>query len=333
VGRRPARPLIEDESKGFEPEGLMRIALIGQAAFGEAVFSRLRAQGEEIVAVSSIAGAAGRPDPLWAAAESAGLRPYPTGDLRKGDVLDAWTATRPDLCVMAFVNHILPSRVLEAPPLGTIQYHPSLLPRHRGRSSINWAIMQGDAETGLTVFWVDKGIDTGPILLQKRVAIGPDDTVGSLYFDHLFPLGVEAMAEAVRLVREGAAPRIKQDDGAATYEPPADDATAAIEWARPAREVYNLIRGSNPQPGAHAALGGLQVRFFDARLAADKHAEAPGTVLAAGETIDVALAGGLLRAMRLQAAGGKKMPATEFAEAHGVTPGARFEDGAAPAQL
>jgi methionyl-tRNA formyltransferase len=310
----------------------MRIALIGQAAFGEAVFTRLREQGEQIVAVSSIEGAPGRPDPLWAAAEAAGLPPFPTGRLKKPEVLEAWSATEPDLCVMAFVNHILPERVLEAPPRGTIQYHPSLLPRHRGRSAINWAIMQGDDVTGITIFWVDRGIDTGPILLQKEVPIGPDDTVGSLYFDRLFPLGVDAMAEAVRLVREDNAPRIAQDESRATYEPPADDSTSAIDWWRPAQDVYNLVRGSNPQPGAHAMFADTQVKFFDARLSLDAPAEGPGTVIAVGDTIDVALAGGTLRVMRLQAAGGKKTTGAEFAEAHAVARGTRFENGVVAAK-
>jgi len=309
----------------------MRIALIGQAAFGEAVFTRLREQGEQIVAVSSIEGAPGRPDPLWAAAEAAGLPPFPTGKLKKPDVLEAWSATRPDLCVMAFVNHILPERVLEAPPLGTIQYHPSLLPRHRGRSAINWAIIQGDDVTGITVFWVDRGIDTGPILLQAEVPIGADDTVGSLYFDRLFPLGVDAMAEAVRLVRAGEAPRIVQDESRATYEPPADETTSAIDWSRPAREVYNLVRGANPQPGAHAMLNGTHVKLFDARISTGTAAAMqPGTVLAVGDAIDIALNGGVLHVMRLQPAGGKKVSAPEFAASHAVTPGVRFKNGVTP---
>lgn len=309
----------------------MRIALIGQAAFGERVFSALRDAGEQIVAVSSVEGAPERPDPLWAAAEAAGIAPISTGTLKKPQVLDAWTATKPDLCVMAFVNHILPERVLESAPLGTIQYHPSLLPRHRGRSSINWAISMGDDVTGLTVFWVDKGVDTGPILLQRETPIGPDDTVGSLYFDKLFPMGVEAMVEAVRLVREGEAPRIEQDESLATYEPPADDSTSAIDWSRPAQDVYNLIRGSNPQPGAHAQLDGVQVRFFEARFDRGAHDASPGTIVGVGESIDVALPGGVLRAMRLQAAGGKKIAAAEFAASHQVRQGMRFENGIAPA--
>src|SRR5512141_2346815 len=201
----------------------MKIALIGQAAFGKAVFDALLAAGEQIVAVSSITGSEERPDPLWAAAGDVGIARFPTGQLKKPDVLDAYAKTAPDLGVMAFVTHILPERVLDLPPHGTIQYHPSLLPRHRGISAMHWAIRQGNERTGLTIFWVDKGIDTGPVLLQREAAIDPDDTVGSLYFDKLFQPGVEALVESVRLVREGAAPRIAQDEALATYEPPADD--------------------------------------------------------------------------------------------------------------
>src|SRR5262245_26495514 len=118
----------------------MRIALIGQAAFGEAVFKRLVEQGEQVVAVSTITGTAERPDPLHAAATSAGVPGFHTGRLKKSDVMDALAATEPDLGVMAFVTHMLPERVLELPRLGTIQYHPSLLPRHRGINAMHWAI-------------------------------------------------------------------------------------------------------------------------------------------------------------------------------------------------
>ncbi len=312
----------------------MRIALIGQAAFGERVFGALRDAGEEIVAVSSVAGTPERPDPLWAAAEAGGVPRFPTGQLKKPDVLAEYAATKPDLCVMAFVTHILPERVVELPPLGTIQCHPSLLPRHRGRSAMHWAIRQGETKTGVTIFWVDAGIDTGPILLQKEVDLGPDDTVGSLYFDRLFPLGVEALVESVRRVRERRAPRIAQDESQATYEPPADDGNSGIDWSKPAREVYDLIRGSNPQPGAHARLRGEQVGIFDARLSPLRSPDRPpGTILEAGDAgIVVALAGGTLHVLRAQVAGGKKIAAGELAAALGLRAGERFEDGAVDAQ-
>ncbi len=309
----------------------MKIALIGQAAFGEAVFSALRAAGEDIVAVSSITGKPDRPDPLWAAAEAAGIARFPTGKLKQPDMLDAFAATKPDFGVMAFVTHILPQRVLDLPPLGTIQYHPSLLPRHRGIAAMQWAIRMGETKTGLSIFWVDAGIDTGPVLLQREVEIGPDDTVGSLYFDKLFAFGVESLVESVRRVREGAAPRIVQDESLMTYEPPADDANSAISWMRPARGVYDLIRGSNPAPGAHAMLYATKVRIFDARLTLGETAAAPGTILASeGDRIDIALLGGVLHAHRLQRGGGRKLPAAEFASEMGVVVGDGFEDGIVP---
>jgi methionyl-tRNA formyltransferase len=309
----------------------MRIALIGQAAFGEAVFRALREAGEEIVAVSSIEGTAERRDPLWAAAKDADIPAFPTGDLKKSRVINNYAATKPELGVMAFVTHILPERVLALPARGTIQYHPSLLPRHRGISSMHWAIRMGDEKTGLSIFWVDRGIDTGPVLLQRECEIAPDDTVGSLYFDKLFQAGVDALVESVRLVREGQAPRIEQDEARATYEPPADDSNSAIDWSQPAQQVYNLVRGSNPTPGAHAMLGGEMVRIFDARMTPGDGAAAPGMVVGIGGSIDIALNGGTLHALRLQAPGGKKIAASESAAAKGIAAGDRFEDGKMPA--
>jgi methionyl-tRNA formyltransferase len=305
----------------------MRIALIGQAAFGEAVFNALREAGEQIVVVSSVRGAKERPDPLYAAAKGAGVPVFSTGKLKQPDTLAKYAATEPELCVMAFVTHILPESVIHESKHGTIEYHPSLLPRHRGRSAINWAIRMGDEVTGLTVFWVDKGIDTGPILLQREVPIAPDDTVGSLYFDRLYPMGVEALVESVRMVREGSAPSIPQDDSQATYEHPADDANSGIDWSAPAQQLYDLVRGSNPQPGAHARLGGRTVRFWDARMSPNPLGGGPGTVLSIGESIDIELNGGALHVKRLSLEGGKKLPAAEFAEAAGLKPGDSFDNG------
>jgi methionyl-tRNA formyltransferase len=306
----------------------MRLSIIGQAAFGEAVLRALQEDGNEVVAVSAVPGTPERPDPLWQAAQDAGIPLFPTGGLKRGGVLQAYEATRPDLCVMAFVTHILPERVLTAPRLGSIQYHPSLLPRHRGRSAMHWAIRMGETKTGVTIFWVDEGIDTGPVLLQRECEITPDDTVGSLYFDKAFPLGVEALVESVRLVRDGAAPRRPQDETQATYEPPAEDANSGIAWTRPARDIYNLVRGSNPQPGAHCILNATRVRILDCALTeTEEPAAAPGTVLRVHDgQVDIALMGGILHAKRLQRDGGKKLGAGEFAAAMGLQAGDAFED-------
>ena len=162
----------------------MRVSIIGQAAFGEAAFKRLRDDGVEVCAVSAPEPAEGaRQDALWAAAVDAGIAPIPTKSLKTETGMQDWREAEADLCVMAFVTEILPNEIFGIPAKGTIQYHPSLLPLHRGSAAINWAIIFGREETGLTIFWPDEGIDTGPILLQKTVPLGPDDTVGSVYFN------------------------------------------------------------------------------------------------------------------------------------------------------
>lgn len=305
----------------------MRVSIMGQAAFGEAVFKRLREeQGIEVAGISAPAPTAGgRPDALWVAAESAGLPAIATISLKEPTGMDAWRGLNADLCVMAFVTDIIPDEALTLPRLGTIQYHPSLLPLHRGSSAINWAIINGDRETGLTVFWTDKGIDTGPILLQKRVAIGPADTVGSIYFNQLFPLGVEALAEAVGLVAAGKAPRIEQEHALSTYEPPAADKHAEIRWYEPAERLSALVRGCDPQPGAWTLFEGEKLRLFDCHLTGEQRPGMPGRVLGIAESgIDVRLNGGVLHIGRVQPAGEKKIAAGEWAATSGLKAGFRF---------
>ncbi len=304
----------------------MRVSVMGQAAFGEAVLKRLTADGVEVVGVSAPAAAEGaKPDPLWAAAEAMGIPCVPTAALKDPETLQAWRNTRAELCVMAFVTDILPDEVFSIPSLGTIQYHPSLLPLHRGASAINWAIINGDEETGLTVFWPDKGIDTGPILLQKRCPLGPGDTVGSVYFNTLFNLGVEALSEAVAMVAAGTAPRLAQQHELATYEPPCRDAHGEIRWHEPAERIYALIRGCNPQPGAWTVHGGAKLRLFDSLLIGEEEPGMPGRVLRISPAgIDIRLNGGVLRVTRVQPDGEKKIAAAEWAAAVDLQPGFRF---------
>ena len=304
----------------------MRIVLIGQAAFGESVFKKLIERGHEVVGVAAPATKEGaRPDPLRATAEAAGVPVLETRRLRRREVFEQFAALKPDLNVMAFVTDIIRENVLTLPKLGTIQYHPSLLPRHRGIASINWAIIQGDKKTGLTIFWVDEGIDTGPILLQKEVDVGPDDTVGSIYFNKLFPLGVEAMVEAIDLVRDGKAPQIIQDESQATYEPPCTEEHTQIDWSAPADTTYNLIRGSNPQPGAVTSFNGQELKIFDVQRVVDGATGAPGTVLSVGDDgVAVAMTAGAVRLLRVTPEGGTKTSATDLARQAGVRQGSRL---------
>ena len=304
----------------------MRIVLIGQAAFGESVLKRLLEAGKEVVGVSTPPDRGNRVDPLKALAEASGIRWLPTRELRNDDTYSQFAGWAPDLGVMAFVTDILPEKVLEEPKLGTIQYHPSLLPRHRGASAINWAVVMGDATTGLTIFWPDKGIDTGPVLLQKEATIDPDDTVGTLYFDKLFPLGVEAMVESVELVEQGTAPRIVQDESQATYEAIFKGEHAAIDWSKPGRQVYDLIRGCTPQPGAATTIKGQQVEFFESRFSAGASSSEPGQLMGISDDgLEVAVAGGTLLVQRVRVAGGQKVAGAQLATDLQLGVGDRFE--------
>jgi methionyl-tRNA formyltransferase len=301
----------------------MRIVVNGQQAFGAEVLKALTARGEDVVAVYCAPDKEGRPpDPLAEAAREAGIPVRQPESFKDEEAARGLAELEPDLMVMAFVTLFVPENVLGVPTHGTIQYHPSILPRHRGPSAINWAIIQGDSTTGLTVFWPDEGLDTGPVLLTKEVAIEDDDTLGSLYFDKLFPLGVEAMVEAVDLVRAGEAPRIVQDDALATYESWCRKADVEIDWSRPAREVYNLIRGADPRPGAWTTIDGEQVEILDVSQVDASSGGAPGEVLeVTADGLVVAAEGGAVSVARVRA-DGDKQDAAEFAARTGLEPGA-----------
>jgi methionyl-tRNA formyltransferase len=303
----------------------MKILVIGQAAFGQDVFNKLRDAGEEVVAVAAPAQSlSGRTDRLRGAADEAGIAAFETSKLREPSVQAQIRELAPDLGVMVYVSDLIPVEVLNLPKHGTIQYHPSLLPKHRGRSSINWAIIQGDRTTGVSIFWPDAGWDTGPVLLQREVPIGPDDTTGSLYYDKLYRMGIDMILESVKLVAQGKAPRIPQEESKATYEKPAEDPLVRIDWREPAQDVYNLIRGCDPSPGAWTRHEGAKVRITDARLQPGEAAP-PGVVASVGEDgVLIGGVGGSILARKLGAASGPAVAAQEFARANGIKPGIRF---------
>jgi len=287
--------------------------LIGQAAFAEKTLDKLVSKGEEVLAVFCFPDApGGRIDPVKQRALQLGIPVHQHKTLKTPEVTEQFVSLKADLAILAFVSQIIPPPVFNAPRLGSICYHPSLLPKYRGRTAINWALISGETVTGLTIFWLDKGIDTGPILLQKEVQVDPNDTTGTLYFNKLFPMGIEAISEAVDLIKAGNPPRIVQDESTASYDPPCGDEHARIDWSKPAQEVYNLIRGCDPQPGAHTIYNGKMVRIFDARLQKDTNSAAAGQVTGiGGEDITIALNGGTLAVKRMRGEGGK-ISAAEF---------------------
>ncbi len=304
----------------------MRIVLIGQAAFGVKVLEGLLERTEEVVAVYTPPDRpGGHLDPLKQAAITNEIAVFQPTTYKDDQVFAEYQNLQPDLTILAFVTDIIPERFFKAPSLGSICYHPSLLPLHRGASAINYAVIKGRAKTGLTIFWPDGGIDTGPILLQKEVEIGPDDTTGSLYFNHLFPKGVDAILESVDLIKAGKAPKIPQPEEGATYEPPCGDRVAAIDWKKPAQDIYNLVRGCDPQPGAYSYWQGEKIRFYGTRLSKEPPAEAAGTVLRAdSEGFQVAVEGGKLAVSKVRPETGAKMEAATFASERGLKVGERF---------
>ncbi len=304
----------------------MRLVVHGQQAFGKSVLEALLDRGEEIIAVYVALEKEGqRTDPLKEAALEHDLPVFQPDSYKDPAVWEQFSELRPDLCVMAFVTLFVPEEFLDIPTHGTIQYHPSLLPLHRGPSSINWPIIGGSKKTGLSIFWPDNGLDTGPILLQKEIEIGDDDTLGSIYFDKLFPLGVEAVLEGVDLVKAGSAPRTLQDESRATYESWCSAEQVEIDWNKPAGETYNLIRGADPQPGAWTMLNGERLQVFAARRLADKQGGSPGEVAELTEEgIVIAAPDGQILVTRVRPASGKKVAAPEFVAASGLSVGTQL---------
>lgn len=304
----------------------MRIVVHGQQAFGKSVLDALVERGEDIIAVYCAPEKEGqRADPLREAAEAHNLPIYQPRSYRKKETQDQFAALNADLCVMAYVTKFVPEEVLNAPTHGTIQYHPSLLPKHRGPSSMNWPIIMGSTKTGLSIFWPDNGLDTGPVLLQKEIDIADTDTLGSIYFNQLFPLGVEAMLEGVDLVREGKAPKIVQDESQATYESWCRKEDVEIDWSKPIQEVWNLIRGADPQPGAWSKLNGLDIYLYDSKKHVGDPGGQPGEVVAVSDaSFTVAAQGGCVEVLRVRPEGGRKVASSDFIGSSGLQSGARL---------
>jgi len=308
----------------------MRIVVHGQQAFGKAVLEALLKRGDDVVAVFGAPEKPGqKADPLKEAAIAAKLPVYQPASYRKPEVWEEFRALKPDLQVMAFVTLFVPEDFLNIPTHGSIQYHPSLLPKYRGPSAINWPIIQGETETGLSIFWPDNGLDTGDVLLQKKTPIGFEDSLGSVYFDRLFPIGVEAMLESVDLVKAGKAPRIKQDESQATYEGRCVADNARIDWGKPWRQIHNLIRGCNPAPGAWTTLDGNTLQVFEAKPLPARDpkgiAGKMGEIVAVeADGFTVVCADGRIKVLRVKPADGGKVGAGDYAAAAKLAAGPRL---------
>jgi methionyl-tRNA formyltransferase len=306
----------------------MKVAIIGQQDFGKAVLDAFLERGDEVAGVFVAPDKEGaKPDPLKVAAQEKGLKLFQFPSYRKAEAQDALRELDADIGIMAYVLLIAPQEFVNIPKHGTIQYHPSLLPLHRGPSSINWPIIWGSTRTGLTIFRPDDGLDEGPVVLQKECEIGADETIGDVYFNKLFPMGVKAMLEAADLVVAGKHTETVQDESTATYEGWCRSAAAHIDWTKPVDQVYNLIRGCNPAPGAWTSFNGAKLQIFDARkVIFRKFGDVVGKMGEVSDVTDssfkVTAQGGRIEVLRVKAEGGKKIAAGEFATANGLKAGA-----------
>lgn len=305
----------------------MKLAIIGQQDFGKAVLEAFLARGDEVAGVFCAPEKPGaRADALKAAAQEKGVRVFQFQSLKSAQAKDALRMLGVDLGIMAFVLQFAPQDFVGIPRLGTIQYHPSLLPKYRGPSSINWPIIRGDTRTGLSIFRPTDGLDEGPVLLQKETEIGPDDTLGTVYFERLFPMGVKAMLEAADLVFSGKHQETVQDESQATYEGWCRKAEARIHWANHVDFVYNLIRGCNPAPGAWTTLEGTELQLYDARkIPVRTFGAVKGRI---GEVVEVtarsfqvSAQGGRIEVLRAKLGEGKKLAAAELISAGAIKPG------------
>jgi methionyl-tRNA formyltransferase len=306
----------------------MKIAIVGQQDFGKAVLEAFLARGDQVAAVFCAPEKEGaRPDVLRVAAQEAGLRVHQFKSLRAPEAVQAMKDANTDIGIMAFVLQFAPQEFVNIPKCGTIQFHPSLLPKFRGPSSINWPIIKGETETGLTIFRPTDGLDEGAVVLQKKTPISDDDTLGSVYFDRLFPLGVQAMVEAADLVVAGKHKEIVQDESLASYEGWCRSAEAKIDWAKPVDHVYNLIRGCNPAPGAWTTLSGKKLQIFDARkVLFRRFADVPGKIgevtTVTAQSFKVTAQGGAIEVLKAKFEDGKKLSGAEVAQSGGIDAGA-----------
>jgi methionyl-tRNA formyltransferase len=300
----------------------MRIAIIGQQDFGKAALEAFLNRGDAVAAVFC-APEKGRPDPLRVAAEERGIPVHQLARLTDPAALEAMRQASADVGVMAYVTQFVPQDFCNVPKFGTIQFHPSLLPLHRGASSMSWAIICGRTETGFSIFRPTDGLDEGPVILTRAVRIEPEDTLGSLYFGKIFPMGVAGLVEAADMVVAGKAPALTQYEPDAGYEGIIREAESRINWANHVDITYNLIRGCDPAPGAWTTMDGKKLFVFNAakrtaRTFSEVKGKKLGEVVAVGPKLVVHGQGGFVEIERVRPDGGRKVAVPEAAIAVGT---------------
>jgi methionyl-tRNA formyltransferase len=303
----------------------MRVAIVGQQAFGKSVLDAFLGRGDEVAGVFVFPEAPGaKPDPLRLAAEQKNLPVFQFHNYGAPEALAALKGINAEIGILAYVTQFVPQSFVTLPKHGMILFHPSLLPLHRGPAAINWAVILGEQKTGLTILRPTDGLDEGAVILQREVEIGPDDTVGGLYFDKIVPMGVSALIEAAERVVTARAKEKPQDENHATYEGWVRLAESRIDWAGHVDRIYDLIRGCDPSPGAWTLFKERRLFLFDVRKRLARNFAAvkglkPGQVTASTpESFIVHAQGGFIEVRRCRVDEGKKIAAGEAGIAEGT---------------
>ncbi|HTK81962.1 MAG TPA: methionyl-tRNA formyltransferase [Bacteroidota bacterium] len=243
--------------------------------------------------------------------------------LKDSQFVEQLSSLKPDLFVIVAFR-ILPPQVFTIPTYGSFNLHASLLPKYRGAAPINWAIINGERETGVTTFFLNESVDTGNIILQARVPIGADDTAGDLH-DKLSEVGAEMVLHTVRLIDlKKAVPR-EQNNAIASPAPKIFKEDCKIDWQKNAGEVHNFIRGLSPRPCAYTTHKGTTLRIFRSRCAEDKRVAKPGEILDTTDRLLVAAETGAIEILEVQQEGKKKLSVREFLRGYRINPGETFE--------
>jgi methionyl-tRNA formyltransferase len=301
----------------------MRIAIIGQQDFGKATLEGFLARGDTVAAVFC-APEKGRPDPLRVAGEAHGVPVHQFPKLTDPAAQEALRGANVDIGIMAYVTQLVPQDFCNIPKFGTIQFHPSLLPLHRGASSMSWSIILGRSETGFSIFRPTDGLDEGPVIKLYRVPIEPEDTLGTLYFGKIFPMGVAGLVECADLVVAGKGPAIAQYEPDAGYEGIIREAETRINWANHVDITFNLIRGCNPAPGAWTTHDGKKLFLFDAakrhaRTFSEVKGKKIGEIVAqSGSSLVIHGQGGFIEVHRVRWEDGRKIAAGQAGLAVGT---------------
>jgi methionyl-tRNA formyltransferase len=304
----------------------LRIVFMGTPDFAVPTLVELVSRGHDVAAVYTRAPAAAgrgmgdRCSPVHEAAARSDIPVLHPASLKGEEAAEALRAHKADVAIVVAYGLLLPKSILDAPPLGCLNLHASLLPRWRGAAPINRAIMAGDAESGAMVMRMDEGLDTGPVALAERTPIGANETAGELH-DRLMRIGAELMARAIAALERGSLDFKPQAADGATYAKKIEKGETKIDWSRPARQVHNHIRGLSPFPGAWFETGdGVRVKALRSTLAEDKGV--PGAVL--DDALTIACGDGAVRLLDVQRAGAKAMSAEEFLRGTPLKAGAKL---------